>query len=136
METSEVTTRFGSVTPTRVQIKLARGGTEEIALRHITGVRDEIEQHRAVGTVVGAFGVVAVIAGAAQSDLTLAVFGVVAIGLAVIMSLPRPRVTLHLADGRTRVQRGRIGTVDEAQQFVAAVRAHLFARDHDLAPHL
>lgn len=127
MDTPFISNRFGTVTPTRVQLTLARGGTEEIALRQITAIRDEIDQHRAVGVVVGTVGALAVLISLIQADWVLAACGLVMIGLAVIMSLPRPRVTLHLADGRMRVQRGRIGTMNEARQFVAAVRAHLFA---------
>jgi hypothetical protein len=125
MDTPSFSNRFGTVTPTRVA--LARGGTEEIALRQITAIRDEIDQHRAVGTVVGVVGAVAVIVGLVQAAPAVVIAGLIALGFAVVMALPRPRITLHLTDGRTRVQRGRIGTVDDARQFAAAVRAHLFA---------
>jgi hypothetical protein len=127
MDTPSFSNRFGTVTPTRVA--LARDGTEEIALRQITAIRDEIDQHRVVGTVVGVVGAVTVIVGLVQAAPAVVIAGLIAFGFAVIMALPRPRVTLHLADGRTRVQRGRIGTMNEARQFVSAVRAHLFAAD-------
>lgn len=132
MQEPQISTRFGTVTPQSVEIPLAgrRDRTEAIALRHITAVTYEIDRQRTVGVFVAAVGFIAVVIGVITPSLPAVGFGLIAIAFAVIMSLDRPRITIRTADGRARVERGRIGSTDEAEQFVTTLRARLF----DLPP--
>ena len=95
---------------------------EDFALRHVTSVRAEVSRNVGAGVVLGLVGLFCLFGGGG-----LTIVGLVFLGIAVVVLIGSPSVTIVTAGGERRTSVGSFSQKQDADDFSAAVKAALFS---------
>lgn len=125
---------FGQVFSDRVCFQLKKpwfGGSvqEDYALRHITTVRAEVSRNVLLGVILGLIGLVCMSSGGGA-----VILGLVFAGLAVLVIIGNPAVTIVTAGGEPRTSVGGFSQHEDAKNFAAAVKQALFVDEPHRSP--
>ena len=115
--------KFGEVLPDRIVFYLRKsffGGSvrEEYAVKHITSIRHESKKWPIWGIVSGLFGLISL-----NSSPLL---GLVFLGIAAILFIGVPSVTINSAGGERHTSYGSFSDGEEAKAYARAVREVVF----------
>ena len=118
---------FGRVFSDRICFNIKKSGfggaiEEDFALRHVTSVRSEVSRNTGAGIALGLLGLLLLSGGGG-----LSILGLIMIGIAVILLIGSPSVTIVTAGGERRTSVGSFTQKQDADDFSAAVKAALFS---------